>query len=66
MMKVRNTLGFENTPFTVPKIHLPVIHMYSKQVFKQISMSSNTQLSTKAPHHAIIIQNTFTGEYNLP
>ena len=59
MTKVRNTLGFENTL----KCGLYPIHSAKstfnsyalKQVFKQISMSSNTQLSTKAPHHAILI-----------
>ena len=29
-------------------------------------MSTDTQLSTRALHHARIIQNTFTGEYSYP
>ena len=70
MMKVRNRLGFENTL----KCGLYPIHSAKntfnsyvlKQVLKLIYMSSNTQMSTRAPHHAIIIQDTFTGEYNYP
>ena len=70
MMKLGNMIGSENTlkcglyPIHSAKTHL--IHMCSKQVFKQIYMSSNTQLSTKAPHGAILTKNTFTVEYNLP
>ena len=71
MVEVRNTLWFENTL----KCGLYPIHSakntFNSYIIKtsiktNIYMSSNTQLSTRAPHHAIIIRTPFRGEYNYP